>query len=160
MLGGHSAVIMIEGVTGCVALDGVTPVDATDDKKKGSDELILVRSELKKLREDMAIMRTELSSLRDGVVSLRNTRQSIVADSLPISLDLFARITGLSDSTIWRYRNKGWVKCYNIAGRMFMAKEDVEEFIRRMKAGEFAGEPTGCAAKSKALKEATEGSQG
>jgi len=72
----------------------------------------------------------------------------------PISVSLFSEKSGLSEVTLWRYRQKGWIKTHNIAGRQYISRADVAEFNRRMKAGEFASEPKGCAAKS------TEGSQG
>lgn len=75
-----------------------------------------------------------------------------VDDDVPMSLSLFAKKTGLSDSTIWRYRQKGWLKVNNIAGRMFISRSDLAEFNRRMKAGEFAANPTGCAKKSREKK--------
>lgn len=57
----------------------------------------------------------------------------------PISLDAFMRESGLSPSTCWRYRRKGWLKTITIAGRHYITRESIAEFNARAAAGEFAG---------------------
>lgn len=73
----------------------------------------------------------------------------VVDNEPPISVSLFSEKSGLSEVTIWRYRKKGWLKTHNIAGRQYISRAEVAEFNRRMKAGEFASEPSGCIAKEK-----------
>ena len=50
--------------------------------------------------------------------------------------------SGLSATTIWRFRQRGWLKTTNMAGRQYIARRDLVEFNRRMAAGEFSKEPT------------------
>ena len=57
----------------------------------------------------------------------------------PISLDSFGSQSGLSPSTCWRYRRKGWLKTITIAGRHYITREAIAEFNCRAAAGEFAG---------------------
>ncbi|HEY5895142.1 MAG TPA: hypothetical protein VIT91_18125 [Chthoniobacterales bacterium] len=56
----------------------------------------------------------------------------------PISLDVFLEKTGLARSTAYRYEKQGWLKTHIISNRRFLLAEDVAEFNRRLKAGEFA----------------------
>jgi len=55
-----------------------------------------------------------------------------------VTLDKFLKETGLSHTTGWRYRNRGWLKVINIAGRHYVAKSEIARFIRRARSGEFA----------------------
>jgi hypothetical protein len=57
----------------------------------------------------------------------------------PISLDSFGSQSGLSPSTLWRYRRAGWLKTITIAGRHYITREAIAEFNTRAAAGEFAG---------------------
>ena len=57
----------------------------------------------------------------------------------PISLDAFGRESGLSPSTLWRYRRAGWLKTITISGRHYITREGIAEFNSRAAAGEFAG---------------------
>jgi hypothetical protein len=59
---------------------------------------------------------------------------------IPISLDIFLQTSGITDTTAWRWRKKGWLKTSNIAGRVYIFPADLREFNRRAKAGEFAKE--------------------
>lgn len=59
---------------------------------------------------------------------------------IPMSLDRFLETCGISDTTAWRWRGKGWLKTCNIAGRVYINPADLKEFNRRMCAGEFAKE--------------------
>ena len=59
-------------------------------------------------------------------------------DEVPICLDAFIQRIGVTDTTAWRWRKKGWLKTRNILGRVYIAAEDLREFNRRMKAGDFA----------------------
>lgn len=58
----------------------------------------------------------------------------------PISLDLFGEYTGLSPVSLWRFQKRGWLKTYLISNRRYVLAEDVAEFNRRLKAGDFASE--------------------
>jgi hypothetical protein len=57
----------------------------------------------------------------------------------PISLDQFLRESGLSPSTGWRFRQRGWLKTITLAGRRYITREAITEFNTRAAAGEFAG---------------------
>ena len=59
----------------------------------------------------------------------------------PMALDRFCEITGLSPVTVWRMQRKGMLKTHLIANRRYILAEDLAEFNRRLKAGEFAGKP-------------------
>ena len=59
---------------------------------------------------------------------------------IPIALDRFIQNCGITDTTVWRWRKKGWLNTRNIAGRLYIAPKDLREFNRRMEAGEFAQE--------------------
>ena len=57
----------------------------------------------------------------------------------PLSLDLFIRQSGLSPTTCWRYRKKGWLETIVIANRHYITREAIAAFNKRAAAGEFAG---------------------
>ena len=62
--------------------------------------------------------------------------------ALPMkSLSLFMGETGLSTSTVYRYRKRGWLKCENIAGRFYISGEEMIRFNTRRAEGEFAKAP-------------------
>jgi predicted site-specific integrase-resolvase len=65
-----------------------------------------------------------------------------------ISLRRWCRQAGVSDTTVWRYRRKGWLRCVNICGKLYLRSEDLAEFINRAATGEFAKPATGAARKS------------
>ena len=65
---------------------------------------------------------------------------NIEAVEIPIALDRFIERIGITDTTAWRWRKKGWLNTRNIAGRLYIAPKDLREFNRRMEAGEFAQE--------------------
>lgn len=48
------------------------------------------------------------------------------------------REMGVSETTFWRWRRRGWLKTVEIAGRCYVDPEDLEEFRRRARAGDFA----------------------
>jgi hypothetical protein len=70
---------------------------------------------------------------------LNNHTQTLL-EEVPISLDSFIQRVGVTDTTAWRWRRKGWLNTQNIAGRLYIAPKDLREFNRRMEAGEFAQE--------------------
>ena len=53
--------------------------------------------------------------------------------------------SGISDTTGWRWVKKGWLHPINIAGRLYLTKEDIAAFQARAERGEFAKRPTGAA---------------
>lgn len=55
---------------------------------------------------------------------------------------------GRSDTTGWRWMKKGWLHPINIANHNYLTTEDIERFMARGKAGEFAQKPHGAAGKS------------
>ena len=57
------------------------------------------------------------------------------------SLTSWIASVGVTKTTAWRWRQKGWLRVTNIAGKLYMAAEDAAEFYRRAKAGEFSQEP-------------------
>ena len=59
-------------------------------------------------------------------------------DEVPICLDAFIQKIGITDTTAWRWRRDGLLKTQNIYGRVYIAADDLREFNRRMKAGDFA----------------------
>lgn len=62
------------------------------------------------------------------------------ANSLPpIPLSHFRELIGLSPTTLWRMRKRGWLRVITIAGRHYVPREAIAEFNRRAEAGEFAG---------------------
>jgi len=61
-----------------------------------------------------------------------NTLSSIVA------LSHWCRAAGVTPITAWRFRKRGWLKTVNIAGRVYVTDQAVQDFRRRAEAGEFA----------------------
>lgn len=57
----------------------------------------------------------------------------------PLALDEFIRQTGLSPTTCWRHRRRGWLKTVVIAGRHYVTREAIADFNARATRGEFAG---------------------
>lgn len=60
----------------------------------------------------------------------------------PTALDRFSELSGISPVSLWRYQKRGWLQTYLISNRRYVLAADVAEFNRRLKAGDFAGEPT------------------
>jgi hypothetical protein len=71
--------------------------------------------------------------------TIDNTQTDGAAE-IPISLDRFIETMGITDTTAWRYRKRGWLKTDNIAGRVYIYPDNIREFNRRVRAGEFAKE--------------------
>jgi hypothetical protein len=70
-----------------------------------------------------------------------NTTSTIKPEGRPImSLHKFCREAGISDTTAWRWRRKGWLLTINIAGRQYITDRGLAEFMGRDGAGEFAQE--------------------
>lgn len=61
--------------------------------------------------------------------------------SLPmLSPERYTEQTGLSPTTLWRYRKKGWLAVVNICGRFYITRAEIARFNARATAGEFADE--------------------
>jgi len=45
---------------------------------------------------------------------------------------------GIADTTVWRYRQRGWLETENICGRVYIYPDKIRKFNDRVKAGEFA----------------------
>ncbi len=58
------------------------------------------------------------------------------------------RDRGVSDTTLWRWGNRGWIKVVNICGKTYVDLQSLAEFDRRAAAGEFAKPPHGAAGAS------------
>jgi hypothetical protein len=70
-----------------------------------------------------------------------------------------ARDRGVSDTTIWRWSKRGWIKIVNVCGRPYVDLGSLAEFDKRARDGEFAQAPTGAAGRSsraRAARKATE----
>jgi len=64
--------------------------------------------------------------------------QTLGTPEIPISLDRFIQTCGITDTTAWRWRKRGWLNTRNIAGRVYILPKDLREFNRRLESGEFA----------------------
>jgi hypothetical protein len=53
----------------------------------------------------------------------------------------WARESGFTPCTLWRFRKRGWINTINIAGRQYISLEEIARFTARAAAGEFAAEP-------------------
>jgi predicted site-specific integrase-resolvase len=72
---------------------------------------------------------------------MNTTSQSVFPTDRPIvSLSKFCEQAGITATTAWRWRRKGWLTTVNIAGRQYVTGEAVSDFLRRAEAGEFAQE--------------------
>jgi hypothetical protein len=65
--------------------------------------------------------------------------QKQINDTGPIeSLQKFLESIGRSRTTGYRWRQMGWLKCVTIAGRPYVTREAISEFMRRAESGELA----------------------
>ena len=55
-----------------------------------------------------------------------------------VALTRWSRGIARSRTTIWRWVQRGWLTPINIAGRLYLRLEDIEQFENRAIAGEFA----------------------
>jgi predicted site-specific integrase-resolvase len=58
-----------------------------------------------------------------------------------MSLNKFLEQTGLSNTTVWRYRKQGMLNTVNIYGRQYILRSEIARFNARAAAGEFARTP-------------------
>jgi hypothetical protein len=52
----------------------------------------------------------------------------------------FLNMIGRSRTTGWRWRQHGWINVITIAGRPYVRREDIENFLGRAERGEFTTE--------------------
>ena len=55
-----------------------------------------------------------------------------------MALDKFIEETGLSATTIWRFRKKNFLRTLNICGRHYILRSEIVRFNERALAGEFS----------------------
>jgi hypothetical protein len=55
-----------------------------------------------------------------------------------MSLDKFMEQSGLSPTTLWRWRKKRMLATVNIYGRQYILRSEIARFNERAAAGEFA----------------------
>jgi hypothetical protein len=61
------------------------------------------------------------------------------APASPIILfGVFLDSLGVTAPTGWRWRNFGWINTINIAGRVYVSREEIERFQQRAASGEFS----------------------
>jgi len=63
---------------------------------------------------------------------------------------------GVSSTTGWRWVKNGWIRTVNIAGRLYVTREEIELFHARASKGEFAKTASGAAAPKQNRKDADE----
>lgn len=59
-------------------------------------------------------------------------------DHSVVPFSVFLEQVGRSATCGWRWRGKGWVKTINVAGRIYIARNEIDRFHQRAAAGEFA----------------------
>jgi len=67
----------------------------------------------------------------------RNQNACVDSDP-PMALDKFIEETGLSATTIWRFRKKNFLRTLNICGRHYILRSEIVRFNERALAGEFS----------------------
>ena len=72
-----------------------------------------------------------------NIVPLEDPARSVAQPTL-IALDDCLASVGRTHTTGWRWRKAGWLRTTNIAGRLYLTREAIAEFIRRAESGEFA----------------------
>jgi hypothetical protein len=55
-----------------------------------------------------------------------------------LALEKFTQEIGLTSTTIWRFRQRGWLKTVNICGRLYISREEIKRFEERAARGEFS----------------------
>jgi hypothetical protein len=55
-----------------------------------------------------------------------------------ILFDRFLGEVGVTPPTGWRWRKAGWITTLNIAGRVYISREEINRFYQRVEAGEFS----------------------
>jgi hypothetical protein len=61
------------------------------------------------------------------------------APASPIVLfGLFLESLGVTPPTGWRWRKLGWINTINIAGRVYVSRDEISRFQQRAASGEFS----------------------
>jgi hypothetical protein len=55
-----------------------------------------------------------------------------------ILFGLFLQSLGVTSPTGWRWRKLGWITTLNIAGRVYVSRDEIKRFQQRAAAGEFS----------------------
>jgi hypothetical protein len=55
-----------------------------------------------------------------------------------VPLDNWRAQIGRTNATIWRWRKRGWLQVINIAGRLYLSRDEIKRFEARVLAGEFS----------------------
>jgi hypothetical protein len=55
-----------------------------------------------------------------------------------ILFERFVESLGISPCTAWRWRKQKWLTTLNIAGRVYISREEIARFQERAAAGEFS----------------------
>jgi hypothetical protein len=69
---------------------------------------------------------------------MHNLNSNQTHDQSVVPFSTFLEQVGRSATCGWRWRQKGWVETINVAGRLYIAQEEIERFHKRAAAGEFA----------------------
>jgi predicted site-specific integrase-resolvase len=76
--------------------------------------------------------------LQNGSVQETHNQNYPVGPAAVIALNRWLEQVGVTPVTAWRWRQRGWLKTINIAGRQYLTQAAIDEFHRRAVAGEFA----------------------
>jgi len=55
-----------------------------------------------------------------------------------VCFNTFLESLGVTQATGWRFRKRGWVRTVNLAGRLYVARSEIERFHQRAASGEFS----------------------
>jgi hypothetical protein len=69
---------------------------------------------------------------------MSNLKCNTVSENGIVPFSVFLQQVGKSANCGWRWRRKNWVNTMNVAGRLYIAKSEIERFQKRAAAGEFA----------------------
>jgi hypothetical protein len=54
-----------------------------------------------------------------------------------VCYNTFLESLGVTQATGWRFRQRRWVETVNLAGRLYIARSEIERFHQRAASGEF-----------------------
>ena len=95
-------------------------------------------NEYRKAKRLSVLDRETLPPLASGTVNNTNHETQSNADpSNLFSFDGWLRGRGLTRTTGYRYRRQGLIETTNIFGRLYVTRQQIEQFERRAIAGEF-----------------------
>jgi hypothetical protein len=67
-----------------------------------------------------------------------NNNTPNLQNEIPIALSRWMEQVGVTTTTTWRWRRKGWLKTINICGRQYVTPAAMREFLERAERGDFA----------------------